>query len=128
MNEASLTLVSGLFGGLGAALRVSAILLLTDRAGVPMRFTVLVVNLTGSAVAGACTAAFDRLEGHDLARAAVIGGILGGFTTFSSFAIECIEQWQRGFRARAVRYAGVSITGCATAAWVGFEVLRRVWS
>ena len=54
-------------------------------------------------------------------------GVLGGFTTFSSFAIECIEQWQRGARRRAALYALGSLAGCATAAWVGFEILRRSW-
>jgi CrcB protein len=127
MSALPLVLVSGVFGGLGAALRVLAILVCTERAGLPMRYTVLLVNLVGSAIAGACTAAFERTDPGGMARAAVIGGVLGGFTTFSSYAIECIERWQRGFRAAAVAYAVASLAGCGVAAWQGFELARRLW-
>jgi CrcB protein len=122
MHTASLILVSALFGGFGAALRMLAILALTERRGVPMRLTVLAVNVAGSAVAGACTAAFARVDPRGIAGAAVIGGILGGFTTFSSFAIESIEMWQRGDRLRAARYAIASIAACGFSAWIGFEL------
>ena len=29
-------------------------------------------------------------------------GLLGGFTTFSAFAVECVEQWQRGQRRQSM--------------------------
>lgn len=125
MSAAPLILISALFGGLGAGLRVLSILLLTERLGVPMRFTVLSVNAIGSTAAGACTALFQRMDPDGIAAAAVIGGILGGFTTYSGFAIECIEQWQRGRRVRAVVYAVVSMLACGLGAWMGFELARR---
>jgi CrcB protein len=120
-------LISALFGGMGVAMRVLMILLCTERQHLPLRWTILVVNLTGSACAGACTAGFSRVDPDGIARAAVIGGILGGFTTFSSFAIECIEQWQRGARRRATLHAIGSLLGCAASAWLGFEIVRRLW-
>jgi CrcB protein len=127
MSALPLVLISALFGGLGAAARVTMILLCTERHGLPLRWTILIVNLSGSACAGACTAAFTRVDPNGIAHAAVIGGILGGFTTFSSFAIECIEQWQRGARRRAALYALGSLLGCAVSAWLGFEIVQRLW-
>jgi CrcB protein len=127
MSALPLVLMSAMFGGMGAAMRVLMVLLCTERHGLPMRWTILMVNLTGSACAGACTAGFSRVDPNGIAHAAVIGGILGGFTTFSSFAIECIEQWQRGARRRAALYARGSLLGCAVSAWLGFEIVQRLW-
>lgn len=127
MSLLPLLLISAVFGGVGAAMRVLMILLCTERHDLPLRWTILIVNITGSFCAGACTAGFARLDPKGIAYAAVIGGILGGFTTFSSFAIECIEQWQRGARRRAALYAIGSLLGCAVSAWLGFESVRRLW-
>jgi CrcB protein len=126
MNTLQLILLSGLFGGVGAACRALAILLFTERWGRPFWLTVLVVNVLGSCVAGACTELFQKLDPSGIAAAAVIGGILGGFTTFSSFAIECIEQWQRGHRSRSAIYAIGSMLACGAAAWLGFEAARGI--
>jgi CrcB protein len=92
----------------------------------PLWLTVLAVNVSGSALAGACTEIFRNLDPSGAAAAAVIGGILGGFTTFSSFAIECIEQWQRGARMRSAIYAIGSMLACGVAAWIGFEAVRGI--
>ena len=126
MTTPSLILLSALFGGFGAAMRALAILLLTERRGLPFWSTVLVVNVVGSTLAGGCTEVFERIDPSGVAAAAVIGGILGGFTSFSSFAIECIEQWQRGARLRSVVYAIGSMLGCGVAAWIGFEAARGI--
>ena len=81
-----------------------AVLWFTDRRHAPRWKTVLGVNLVGSALAGVLVSRL--VSGVEPATIEVaLGGFLGGFTTFSGFAIECVELWQRGDRRTSVRFA-----------------------
>lgn len=73
----------GLLGGLGAVARV----LLSRVAGSPVRGTLL-VNLTGALALGALAGA--RVDGDVLLLLG--GGLLGAFTTFSTWMAEARER------------------------------------
>lgn len=106
-------------GGAGAGLRAMAVLWFTDRRHAPMWKTVLGVNLVGSALAGVLVSRI--VSGVEPATIEVaLGGFLGGFTTFSGFAVECVELWRRGERRTCVRFVGLSVLLSAIVAHAAF--------
>jgi len=52
-------------------------------------------------------------------------GIIGSFTTFSTFATETIELWMNQDQALSVLYVLVSILGGLLLSWFGFKTGQR---
>jgi len=76
----------------------------------------LTVNLLGSAVIGFLFAAFERSAAHPATRMFVLMGILGGFTTFSSFSIENLNLLRDGqVRAAVMNILVSNVLGIALA-------------
>jgi CrcB protein len=99
-------------GAIGTAARLALGMLIADgTAGV------LVANLAGSLLLGILTA---RLPSSDL-RILLGTGMLGGFTTYSAFAIDSVELWAAS-PALAVGYVAGSIVGGLLAAWLGLRL------
>jgi len=71
----------------------------------------LSVNVLGCFLIGLVAAAVAGGWGirEDL-RLALVVGVLGGFTTFSSFGLETVEMWSAGHQGRAVAYVVLSNT------------------
>jgi CrcB protein len=106
-------------GGAGSGLRALAVLWLTDRRAVQLWKTLMGINTFGSMAAGvlvARLAAGDGLQPVDIA----VTGFLGGFTTFSGFAVEVVELWQRGMRRTSLRFAFGSVVLSGIAAHTGY--------
>lgn len=86
----------------------------------------LTVNVLGSTVIGiAWVLLAARGEGGELARAFVIVGILGGFTTFSSFTMETMLLLEQHGFARAGAYVTASVALCLAGAWAGIGMGRQ---
>ncbi len=81
-------LLVGLGGALGSVARhlISAGIQRSSHSGYPWGTSV--VNLSGSFLLGIVFAVFDSLEFSDALLAFFVAGILGGYTTFSTFSIE----------------------------------------
>jgi fluoride exporter len=113
-------------GALGAVLRfaLSAIVRgMPALAGLP--WATLGVNVTGSLAIGAFAGL--AASGNDITpsmRAFVMVGVLGGYTTFSTFALEGIEMLQSGSAAKAMIYASASVILSIGAATLGFAMTR----
>src|SRR3954463_6864561 len=82
----------------------------------------LAVNLTGTFLLGAI--AFAGLQARALPPAltlALTTGVMGGFTTFSTFGLETLSLLERGAIGLAAAYAIGSVAGgvaaCAAGAW-----------
>ena len=79
------------------------------------------VNLIGSLVIGFLASLFLRdAFVHPGFRLFFITGMLGGFTTFSSFSFETLKLIQEQRFSEAFLYVGISIFGgiaCAAAGW-----------
>jgi len=111
-------------GGVGAACRAFILIFIVDRRGIAIRYTLLAINMIGSLIAGVVIAWWIESEHMGIVSVAV-SGVLGGFTSFSSFAVECVEQWQRGFRFRSIMYACTSMIACTATAWGGFILVKE---
>lgn len=53
-------------------------------------------------------------------------GVLGGFTTYSTFSVEIVERLRSGAWAVGVGYGIASVIGGVAAAWLAMAVVRRV--
>jgi CrcB protein len=85
----------------------------------------LVVNLVGCLVIGVCAGLSDarNLFGPDL-RVFLMIGVLGGFTTFSSFAYETLALARDAEVARAMLNVAVQVVVGLVAAWLGYALGR----
>lgn len=80
------------------------------------------VNITGCFVIGlfaVLTASEGIWAASPLVRQAVIVGVLGGFTTFSSFSIQTLTLLKSGNLPGAFANVFISVLGCLLATWVG---------
>ena len=80
----------------------------------------LAVNVLGCLIAGAL-AEFGERHGplSNEARALLMVGFLGGFTTFSAFANETVAVWRAGASVVSMVNIAVSVVVCLTAVVVG---------
>jgi len=87
-------------GGLGASARFLVTLSVADHLPKFHGFPIgtMFCNVTGSFLIGilAAYAAGNHLETHPLFRHLILIGLLGGYTTFSSFSLETITLLQNG--------------------------------
>jgi CrcB protein len=84
------------------------------------------VNVVGSIAIGfAWVLLAARGQDAELARAFVIVGLLGGFTTFSSFSMETVLLAEQHGYARAGAYVVASVVLCLAGAWAGAGVGRQ---
>lgn len=89
----------------------------------------LFVNVTGSLAIGALAAVIPE-DGRMLfvpdARALLMVGICGGFTTFSSFSIEVVNLLRNGAWAPAIGYVIASVVLCLAATALAFFALTAL--
>ena len=86
----------------------------------------LAINVAGCFAIGMLSGAFDR--GSPLSpsiRMALMAGFLGGFTTFSSFALETLRLVQDAEWNSAVAYVLMSNLGGLAAVFLGYGLLAR---
>ncbi len=87
----------------------------------------LAVNLLGSFAIGLLSVLLaTRQPAAESARLFWMVGVLGGFTTYSTFAIEAVWLGESGQLLRASAYAALTLTGCIGAAWLG-RTLAGEW-
>lgn len=114
-------------GACGAVLRLlvsAGVYGLTGR-GFP--YGTLAVNLIGSlAIGAAYVLLLERAPGAEAARALILVGVLGAFTTFSTFALDTLLLIQHGALVRAMANVLVSVSVCIAAAYLGMLVARQL--
>ena len=88
----------------------------------------LLVNVSGSFAIGVLAQLFDaRLLVSPTARAALLTGVLGGYTTFSSFAYETFALLRNGEHVLALLNAGGNLVLGLVAVWAGIRMAQVVW-
>ena len=84
----------------------------------------LIVNVTGGLLMGLLVGALARVGAGESWRVLLGVGVLGGFTTFSSFTLELVTMAQRGEWASATLYIAVSVAGSVLALLAGLAAMR----
>ncbi|MET8685068.1 fluoride efflux transporter CrcB [Streptomyces sp. NPDC004732] len=113
-------------GGIGAVARYAAA---TWWPAAPDAFpwTTLVVNAAGCAAIGVLMVLVTEVRTvHPLVRPFLGTGVLGGFTTFSTYAVD-IERLVRGGHARTgLAYLALTLIAALLAVWAAAWTTRRV--
>lgn len=105
-------------GLLGAILRFGLSRLVAQLWSTPFPAGTLAVNWLGSLLTGLLAGAIGRaLPGAW--RPLLLTGLLGAFTTFSTFTYETVQLWDAGDRRLAIRNVLLSVVGGAVLALVG---------
>ena len=88
--------------------------------------TTLLINLVGSALIGVVLVLYvDRDPARPLMHSLLGTGLLGGFTTFSTFAVESTELLRTSHAPIAGAYVVVSVVGGVVCAFAAMVLTRR---
>jgi len=109
--------------GVGGMLRHFLNIWIARLAGTHFPMHTFVINITGSIVMGIITALFalkGGATGH--LRLFLATGILGGYTTFSTFSLDAVLLWERHDYLSAAYYVGgsvvLSLLGLVAGLWI----------
>ncbi len=86
----------------------------------------LVVNVIGSFLIGAFYV--FMVERHELpqeVRSFLVIGLLGAFTTFSTFSFETITLFEMGQANKAFMNVFISVFSCLVVCWLGMFLARQ---
>ncbi len=114
-------------GALGSVLRYWMSNWVHVFAGRGFPYGTLAVNVLGCLIMGLLFVMFlERFAESAVWRAGVLIGVLGGFTTFSSFSIETFNLIEQGEPFRALMNVMLSVVLCLGATWVGVVAGRQL--
>lgn len=89
--------------------------------------TTLTINVVGCALIGVLMVLVsDVWTGQRLLRPFLGTGLLGGFTTFSTYAVDIEELTTSGHLASGLLYLAVTLVAALLAVWGGAAATRRV--
>jgi CrcB protein len=128
-SEAGRALLVGSGGFVGAAARYLLGGLVHRHYGGTFPLGTWTVNVLGCLIMGVLAAlVLDRPVLDPRFRLFTLVGVLGGFTTFSSFSYETLELWRQGsLRAAALNIAG-TLAGTLIATYFGWRLARAVFT
>ncbi len=111
-------------GAVGSVLRyiIGGAVQRATHAGFP--YGTLAVNILGCFLIGFLIKTYMNAEPSSPARALLVVGFCGGFTTFSAFSSETLGLFEGGAYARAALYVLASLLLCFGATAGGFTVAR----
>ncbi|WP_338057920.1 fluoride efflux transporter FluC [Streptomyces abyssalis] len=119
-------------GALGAVARLAVTLWLPARGTAGFPWGIFAVNLSGCALIGVLMALIGE-GGRDARAPALLRpflgvGVLGGFTTFSAYALDAAHLLESGPRAvpAAVAYLAGTLLGALAAVWAGAAATRAL--
>lgn len=112
-------------GALGTAARFLTQQLIPASADGP-RLATLVVNLAGCFLLGALVAGAPRWGMSPTLQATLGTGVMGGFTTYSTFNQEVLAAAGRGEWGRSILYGAATLIGGLIAGALGALVVRAL--
>ncbi|NEC66579.1 fluoride efflux transporter CrcB [Streptomyces sp. SID9727] len=123
--QTAVVAVVALGGAAGASARYGASLLWPTAAG-GFPWTTLVVNVIGCAVIGVFMVVISEVwAAHRLVRPFFGTGVLGGFTTFSTYAVDIEQLVSRDRAGTGLVYLGVTLLAALAAVWSAVWLTRR---
>ena len=114
-------------GAIGALLRYWTSLAVHSKLGAGFPYGTLTVNVIGSLLMGFLYIWFvERLAMGPVIRGFLFIGVLGAFTTFSTFSLETLNLIESGQLGKAVLNIVISVIVCVTAAGLGVLAARQI--
>jgi CrcB protein len=114
-------------GGIGAALRHGNNLLFARLFGSNFPYATMCENILGSLVMGLLAAYFAfKSGGTQHTRLFLTTGILGGYTTFSTFSLDFATLYERGAFAEAALYVAGSVALGLVGLFAGLAIVRSL--
>jgi CrcB protein len=118
-------LAVGIGGAAGSLLRYGVILLTVRILGAMPYYATLAVNLIGCLVMGFfAEVVLVRSQLPESVKLLATTGLLGGFTTFSSFAFDAGRMVNEGNPAQALLYVSASVIGGIALFFLGLYLAR----
>ena len=119
-------LLAALGGALGALARWAVAAALPSSPG-DWPWATFAVNVTGCLLIGVLLAVLPaRFPENPWLRPLLGVGVLGGYTTYSTFAVEVVRMVEAGSAATAVAYVAASVLGGVAAVLAGLLAARVV--
>src|SRR5215471_21401050 len=113
-------------GGVGALVRYALGLEIAARIGGRFPLGTMVINVTGSFLIGLLmTLLTERFQPHPNWRLLLVVGVLGGYTTFSTFEYETFRAVQDGGKWIGLLNVAGSVVLGYIAVWIGAAIAGR---
>ena len=114
-------------GAFGSVLRYGLSTWVHTLVGRGFPYGTLAVNVLGCMAMGVLFVLLvERMGASAVWRAGLLIGVLGGFTTFSSFSIETFNLIEQGAMAKAAGNMAASLVLCVGATWLGVILARQL--
>lgn len=114
-------------GAIGAAARYLVMSRVALWLGSAFPYGTLAVNIFGSVLMGALIVLFARMASvSQPIQAMLTVGMLGGFTTFSTFSLDTVTLIERGEVSAVFLYALLSVIGAVSGLFLGIYVTRLI--
>lgn len=113
-------------GAIGAGLRYQLGRLALRLAGPDWPWGTFAANVLGGLAMGVLVGMLARIDAAEGVRLLLGIGLLGGFTTFSSFSLEVVTMIERGALIGAAGYALASVLLAVAALFGGLALVRNV--
>jgi CrcB protein len=125
MHSFQIYLFVSIGGALGASMRYLIVQMSTNLLGKGFPFGILAVNVLGSFFLGMLYAFIqqDRGENSGL-RALIAVGLLGAFTTFSTFSLDTVLLIQQGDLIKASLNVFFNVTVCLFSVWLALLIFK----
>ncbi|OAM73488.1 fluoride efflux transporter CrcB [Devosia elaeis] len=119
-------LLVGAGGAIGAMARHALSILVGRLWHGSFPLAILLVNIVGAIAMGLVIGLLARFmpAWQQEARLFVAVGVLGGFTTFSSFTLDTVILLERGELAQAGLYVALSVVVCLAGLYLGLLITR----
>ena len=117
-----LYLLVALFGAAGSVLRYSLYLITPRFFYLNFPVSTVLVNLLGSFFIGVCISLFDKSIITENIRIYIAIGLLGGFTTFSTFSMDLFNLLNKSLYIEMISYLVLSVFGGVLLFFAGYKI------
>ncbi|MFT7260080.1 MAG: CrcB protein [Glaciecola sp.] len=125
MHTFQLYLFVAIGGAVGASMRYFILQIATNLLGKSFPFGTLVVNVLGSFLLGLLYAFIQQDDGDNTGFRVLVGiGLLGAFTTFSTFSLDTVLLIQQGEIIKAWLNVFFNVTICLISVWLALLIFK----